>query len=166
MYTWVGRAVLSLHYSQYLFPLVNHSGFIPKDLAVAISSGSQQEQMPVTLLEGRGEGHPVPCPLSCLGPAPPGVSIFISAPGTEKKKQGLCVSFCSCTITLPRRSSCGMGFYLRFNVRGIVYCIIFYVMTVIFTINCFFNFMVFRSQKVPKETKKDENPLIFLTATI
>lgn len=83
----------------------------------------------------------------------------------EEKTRVVCL-FCSCTITLPRRSSCGMGFYLRFNVRGIVYCIIFYVMTVIFTINCFFNFMVFRSQKVPKETKKDENPLIFLTATI
>lgn len=76
------------------------------------------------------------------------------------------VSLCSCTITLPIRSSCGLDFYLRFSVRGIVYYIICYVMTVIFTINCFFIFMVFRSQKVPKETKKGENPFLFLRATI
>lgn len=30
MYTWVGRIILSLHYSQYLFPLVNHSDFFKR----------------------------------------------------------------------------------------------------------------------------------------
>lgn len=42
IYTWVERTILSLHYSQYLFPLVNRSGFFKpcyaKDLPVAIDT--------------------------------------------------------------------------------------------------------------------------------
>lgn len=47
-----------------------------------------------------------------------------------------------------------------------MYYIICYVMTVLFTINCFFNFLEFRSQKAPEETKKGEQSLIFPRATI
>lgn len=38
--------------------------------------------MTATLQEGRGEGSPVPHPPSSPVPAAPGVSIFMSAPGT------------------------------------------------------------------------------------
>lgn len=130
--------ILSLHYSQCLFPLANCSVFsklcYAKDLPVAIDTylGYQQEQTTVTLQEGRGEGSPVLHPLSCPVPALPGVSIFIFAPGTWKQNQVLSLSFCSCTIAFPIGSSCGLNSYLGFGARGIIYCIICYVMTVFF----------------------------------
>lgn len=118
--------------------------------------------MTTTLQEGSGEGSPVPHPLSFPVPALPGVSICIFAPGKEKENQGLCLSLCSCTITFPIGSSCALNSYLRFGGRGIKYYIIHYVMTVIFSINCFFYFLefcffcflAFRNQKVPEARKR------------
>lgn len=115
-----------------------------------------------TLQEGRGVGSPVSHPLSFPVPAPPGVYICISASGTEKENQGLCLSFCSCTITFPIGSSCALNSYLRFGGGDIKYYIIHYVITVIFNVNClfyflefcFFCFLAFRGQKVPEEARK------------
>lgn len=96
IYTWVERTILSLHYSQYHAPLVNHSVFFFQTVLCQGPSSGNRDVLRITaeaddcvLQAGRGEGSPAPLPPSCPVPAPSGVPTFIAASGTEKQNQGL-----------------------------------------------------------------------------